>query len=215
MSDLTLRRNILDELEFLPHIDAAAIGVAIEDGVVVLSGHVKTYAQKIAAQRAVKQVKGVRAIADEIEVRLTGMSAIDDGMIASRCLDLIRWSTAVPGDQIMINVQQGWVTLEGDVEWQYEKQAAQNAIQKLDGVVGLNNLLVIKPKASVRDIKKLIDEALTRSADLDPSKIHVSADGDQVRLEGTVGRWLERKTVEQAAWSVPGVRNVENHLRIA
>jgi osmotically-inducible protein OsmY len=214
MSDLTLRRQILDELEFLPHIDAAAIGVSIEDGVVVLSGHVRTYAEKIAAEHAVKSVKGVRAVAEELEVRLSRDLDIDDSMIASRCVDLIRWNTAVPGDQIQIKVQQGWVTLEGEVEWQYQKEAAQHAIQTLAGVVGLNNMLAVKPKVSVENIKTLIEAALARNAELDASKIRVSAVGNLVRLEGFVNRWPERKAVEHAAWSVPGVRNVENHLLI-
>lgn len=214
MSDLILRRQILDELEFVPHIDAAAIGVSIEDGVVVLSGHVRTYAEKIAAEHAVKSVKGVRAVAEELEVRVSTDMAIDDGLIASRCLDLIRWNTAVPADQIQIKVQQGWVTLEGEVEWQYQKEAAQHAIQTLAGVAGLNNMLAVKPKVSVEDLKTLIEAALARNSELDASKIRVSAVGNLVRLEGFVNRWTERKTVEHAAWSVPGVRNVENHLLI-
>ncbi|TDV50293.1 osmotically-inducible protein OsmY [Pseudomonas graminis] len=214
MSDLTLRRSILDELEFLPHIDAAAIGVAIENGVVILTGHVGTYAEKIATERAVKRVKGVRAVAEELKVRATTAVGFGDEVTASRCLDLLRWNTVVPDEQIQVKVQQGWVTLEGNVEWQYQKEAAQNAIQKLDGVVGLNNLLVITPKADAQDIKRLIEEALGRSSDLDLTKIRVSADGNQVKLEGTVHRWLERKAVEHAAWAVPGVKNVENHLLI-
>jgi len=214
MSDLILRRQILDELEFVPHIDAAAIGVSIEDGVVVLSGHVRTYAEKIAAEHAVKSVKGVRAVAEELEVRVSTDLAIDDGLIASRCLDLIRWNTAVPADQIQIKVQQGWVTLEGEVEWQYQKEAAQHAIQTLAGVAGLNNMLAVKPKVSVEDLKTLIEAALVRNSELDASKIRVSAVGNLVKLEGFVNRWTERKTVEHAAWSVPGVRNVENHLLI-
>lgn len=214
MSDLTLRRSILDELEFLPHIDAAAIGVTIENGVVILSGHVGTYAEKIAAERAVKRVKGMHAVAEELKVRVDSTVGFDDDVIASRCLDLIRWNTVVPGEQIQIKVQQGWVTLEGEVGWQYQKEAAQNALQKLDGVVGLNNLLAIKPTVDIQDIKRLIEEALARSSELDPTKIRVSADGNQVKLEGSVHRWFERKAVEHAAWAVPGVKNVENHLLI-
>ncbi|WP_032610854.1 BON domain-containing protein [Pseudomonas syringae] len=214
MSDLTLRRSILDELEFLPHIDAAAIGVSIENGVVILHGHVGTYAEKIAAERAVKRVKGVRAIAEELKVRVNRAQGLDDEVIASRCLELMRWNSVVPDEQIKIKVQQGWVTLEGDVEWQYQKEAAQNAIQKLDGVVGLDNLLVIKPKVDSQDIKRLIEEALSRSSELDPTRIRVCADGNQVKLEGTVHRWRERKAVEHIAWAVPGVKHVENHLLI-
>ncbi len=214
MNDLTLRRTILDELEFLPHIDAAAIGVSIENGVVILNGHVGTYAEKIAAERAVKRVKGVRAVAEELKVRATTAVGFGDEVTASRCLDLLRWNTVVPDEQIQIKVQQAGVTLEGNVEWQHQKEAAQKAIQKLDGVVGLNNLLVIRPKADAQDIKRLIEEALARSSDLNASKIRVVVEGNEVKLEGTVERWLERKEVEQAAWAVPGVTNVENRLLI-
>lgn len=143
MSDLTLRRHILDELEFLPHIDAAAKGLTIENGVVVLTGLVRTYAEKIAAERAVKSVKGVRAVAEELVVRVPSDLDIGDGVIASRCLDLIRWNTALPDDRMQIKVQQGWVTLEGDVDWQYQKEGAQNAIQKLAGVVTSPNFFAI------------------------------------------------------------------------
>ncbi|KPW17911.1 transport-associated protein [Pseudomonas cannabina pv. alisalensis] len=214
MNDLTLRRTILDELEFLPHIDAAAIGVTIENGVVVLSGHVKTFAEKIAAERAVKSVKGVRAVAEELDVRVPSELYIDDSVIASRCLDLIHWNSASPEQAIQIKVQQGWVTLEGDVEWQYQKEAAQKAINTLAGIAGLDNLLIVKPESVALDIKTLIDQALARSSELDASKIRVTAEGNQVTLEGYVHRWRERKAVEHAAWAVPGVKNVDNHLLI-
>ncbi|WP_339465029.1 MULTISPECIES: BON domain-containing protein [unclassified Pseudomonas] len=215
MNDLTLRRTILDELEFLPHIDAAAIGVTLENGVVVLRGHVRTYAEKIAAERAVQSVKGVVAVAEELEVRVSGAHTIDDGVIASRCLDLIRWDTAISKEPIHIKVQHGWVTIEGNVEWQYQKDAVKALIQQLQGIVGIDNCLAIKPKDSIQDIKTLIEEALARSAELDAGKIHVTVHGNQVTLEGTVNRWLERKAVEHTAWAVPGVYRVENHLLIS
>jgi osmotically-inducible protein OsmY len=215
MNDLTLRRSILDELEFVPHIDAAAIGVTIENGVVVLRGHVRTYAEKIAAEHAVQGVKGVAAVAEELEVRVCGAHAIDDGVIASRCLDLIHWDTAVSKESIHIKVQQGWVTIEGHVEWQYQKDAVKALIQQLQGIVGIDNRVVIKPKDSIVDIKTLIEEALARSAELDARKIRVTVHGNQVTLEGTVNRWLERKAVEHTAWAVPGVNRVENHLLIS
>ncbi|POD67856.1 hypothetical protein ALO95_01733 [Pseudomonas syringae pv. antirrhini] len=214
MSDLTLRRTILDELEFLPHIDAAAIGVTIENGVVVLSGHVKTFAEKIAAERAVKSVKGVKAVAVELEVRVPSSLYIDDSVIASRCLDLIGWNTISPDQAIQVKVQHGRVTLEGDVQWQYQKEAAQKAINTLAGVTGFDNRLIVRPENACLDIKTLIEQALARSSELDASKIRVTAEGNQVRLEGYVHRWRERQAVEHAAWAVPGVKNVDNHLLI-
>ncbi|MGR3889985.1 BON domain-containing protein [Pseudomonas sp. 1152_12] len=214
MSDLTLRRRILDELEFLPHIDAGAIGVTLQSGVVVLTGHVRTYAEKIAVEGAVQAIKGVVALAEELEVRVSGPDAVEDSVIASRCLDLVRWNTTVSDEPIHIKVQHGWVTIQGHVEWQYQKEAVQNVIEQLQGVVGIDNLLAIQPKDSTQDIKKLIDAALTRSAGLDVSKIRVTVHGNQVTLEGTVSQWRERKAVEQAAWAVAGVSQVENHLLI-
>lgn len=214
MSDLTLRRRILDELEFLPHIDAGAIGVTLENGVVVLTGHVKTYSEKIAVERAVQAVKGVLALAEELEVRVSGPDAVEDSVIASRCLDLVRWSTTVSDEPIHIKVQHGWVTIQGNVEWQYQKEAVQSAIEQLQGVSRIDNFLVIQPKESIQDIKRLIDAALTRSAGLDTRKIRVTVHGNQVTLEGTVAQWRERKAVEQAAWAVAGVTHVENHLLI-
>lgn len=214
MSDLTLRRRILDELEFLPHIDAGAIGVTLENGVVVLTGHVKTYAEKIAVECAVQAIKGVLALAEELEVRVSGPDTVEDSVIASRCLDLVRWNTAVSDEPIHIKVQHGWVTIQGNVEWKYQKEAVQNVIEQMQGVVGIDNLLVIYPKESNQDVKKLIDAALTRSAGLDASKIRVTVHGNQVTLEGTVSQWSERKAVEQTAWAVAGVSHVENHLLI-
>lgn len=215
MNDLDLRREILDELEFQPHIDAAAIGVAVENGVVCLTGHVRTYAEKIAAERAVKRVKGVHAVAEEIEVRIPGDADVADDVIASRCLDVIHWYVAIPEDQIQVKVQQGWITLEGEVEWQYQKEGAENAVCKLAGVVGINNLLIVRPKVSPEDIKGRIENAMARNAELDTSHIRVTVEGKTVKLEGRVHLWRERKAVEHAAWAVPGVMHVENHILIA
>jgi osmotically-inducible protein OsmY len=215
MSDLTLRRDILDELEFQPHIHAATIGVTVENGVVSLTGHVRTYAEKIAAERAVKSVKGVRAVAEEIEVWIPSDIDVSDEVIASRCVDVIRWDVAIPEDRIQIKVQRGRVTLEGEVDWQYQKEAAQSAVRKLKGVVGIDNLLMLKPKAQTNDIKRLIEGALARSAELDASLIRVSVEGKTVTLEGRVHVWRERKAAEHAAWAVPGVMHVDNQLLIA
>jgi osmotically-inducible protein OsmY len=215
MNDLELRRSILDELEFQPHIDAAAIGVTVNNAMVCLTGHVRTYAEKIAAERAVKSVKGVKAVAEEIQVRVPSDLDIDDEAIASRCMDVIRWSSTLPEERIQIKVQQGWVTLEGEVDWQYQKEAAQSAVRKLAGVVGINNMLVVRPKLDADDIKARIEAALARNAQLDPTKIRISVEGRTVILDGHVRLWLERKAVQDAAWAVPGVSHVENHLLIA
>lgn len=215
MNDLLLRKAILEELEFQPHIDAAAIGVAIENGVVCLTGHVNTYAQKIAAERAVKRVKGVKAIAEEIKVRRASETDLGDESIASRCMDVLRWNSAIPQDCMQIKVQQGWVTLEGRVDWQYQKEAAESAIRKLAGVAGINNMLVVRPKANPDDIKERIEAAIARNAELDACKVRVTVEGKTVKLEGYVDLWMQRKAFENAAWAVPGVCHVENYILIA
>lgn len=215
MSDLELRRAILDELEFQPYIDAAAIGVAIVNGVVSLTGYVKTYAEKEAVERVVKRVKGVQAIAEEIQVRVPGELEVGDEVIASRCLEVMRWNTDTVADRMLIEVQQGWVTLEGEVDWQYQKEAAQDAVRKLSGVVGINNRLIVRPKIGVEDIKARIETALARNSELDANKIRVTVDDKTVRLEGHVRHWRERKACEHTAWAVPGVSHVDNHILIA
>ncbi|ALI05114.1 BON domain-containing protein [Pseudomonas sp. FW306-02-F02-AA] len=215
MNDLSLRQTILDELEFQPDIDAANIGVAVDKGVVTLSGHVRTYAQKIAAEQAVKRIKGVRALAEEIQVRLDPGEGTADDTIATRALKIIAWSSDVPIDTIKVIVQKGWVTLEGKVDWQYQKETVERAVRKLSGVVGVDNRLTLYPRVEVADIQHRIEEALKRNAEVDAKGIHVKVDGDVVKLEGRVHLWRERQIATRAAWSVPGVRAVEDHLLIA
>lgn len=215
MSDLSLRKTILEELEFKPEIDAASIGVAVDNGVVTLSGHVKSYAQKISAERAVKGIKGVRAVAEEIQVRLEKGAGTADDTIATRALNIIHWSADVPDGDIKVIVQNGRITLEGEVDWQYQKEAAERAVRKLSGVVGVDNRLTLVPRVDVVDIQHRIEEALKRNAEVDAKEIHVRVDGDVVRLDGKVHLWRERRIAERAAWSVPGVREVEDHLLLA
>lgn len=215
MSDLSLRKIIMEELEFKPDIDAASIGVAVDNGVVSLSGHVNSYAQKVSAERAVKGIKGVRAVADEIQVRLEKGAGTADDIIATRALNIIKWSADVPDGDIKVIVRNGWITLEGEVDWQYQKEAAERAVHKLSGVIGVENRLSLVPRVDVVDIQHRIEEALKRNAEVGAKEIHVRVDGDVVRLEGRVHLWRERRIAERAAWSVPGVREVEDHLLLA
>lgn len=212
MNDLSLRQDILDELEFQPNIDAVHIGVAVEKGVVTLTGHVTNYAQKIAAERAVKSVKGVRAIAEKIEVRFPSDFVVADDTIASRTLDVISWNTEVPDDRIKVRVQAGWVTLEGEVDWQFQKEATERSVRKLSGVKGVTNLLTLKVQVNAADVQRKIEDALKRNAALEAHGIHVKVTGGTVKLEGKVNLWLERQAAERAAWSVPGVYKVEDKL---
>lgn len=215
MSDLSLRQSIMDELEFQPDIDAANIGVTVDNGVVTLTGHVKSYAQKISAERAVKSIKGVRAVAEEIQVRPMKDAGTADDAIASRALNILSWSSDIPEQDIKVIVQNGWITLEGEVDWQYQKETAEMAVRKLSGVVGVDNRLVLRPQVNVDDIQRRIEEALKRNAEVDAKGIHIKVEGDVVKLEGKVHLWRERQIAERAAWSVPGVRQVDDHLRIA
>ncbi|MDH0747195.1 BON domain-containing protein [Pseudomonas sp. GD03842] len=215
MSDLSLRKNILDELEFRPDINPAHIGVTVENGIVTLSGHVTTYAQKIATERAVKTMKGVRGIAEEIEVRPEGTMRPTDDMIAARAAHIISWTTNLPEGAIKIKVQAGWVDLEGKVDWQFERDSILRAVHKIEGVVGVTNMLTLRPRLSVTDIKHRIEQALERRAEVDAQQIRVQVTGDVVTLEGQVHMLHERDVVERAVWAVPGVRKIEDHLKVA
>lgn len=215
MNDLSLRNAILDELEFLPEIDAANIGVAVDNGVVTLSGHVSSYSQKISAERAVKSLKGVRAVAEEIQVRPEKGAGTADDTIANRALKIIDWSSDVPDGDIKIIVQDGWVTLEGEVDWQYQKETVERAVRKLSGVVGIHNELALRPRVDAVNIQRSIEEALKRNAEVDAEGIHVKVQGDVVKLEGRVHLWRQRQIAERAAWSVPGVKEVIDHILLA
>ena len=213
MDDKTLRQNILDELEFEPRIDAAHIGLAVEDGVVTLSGHVSSYDEKLAAEQAVRRVKGVKAIAQEIEVRYKYQFKTDDDQIARRAADVLAWNL-VPADSVQVTVQKSWVTLSGKVDWQYQKIAAEFAVSKLAGVSEVTNLIELKPHAEPKDVKQKIMAALHRSAQVDANNIQVTVIGGKVRLDGKVKAWYECGIVEHAAWSAPGVTQVEDNLTV-
>jgi len=215
MQDTTLRQNILDELEFEPSIDAANIGVAVDDGIVTLTGHVSTYWEKTTAVNLVSRIKGVKGIADEIEVRPAGVHVTTDDEIAKRAVQSIEWNVSIPKDRVQVKVHQGWVTLTGQVEWQYQKIAAGDAVRGLAGVKGISNNIEVTPRPSVSDIKKRIEDALKRDAELEAQAIRVSVLDGKVTLEGKVKAWSERQTAERAAWSAPGVRAVEDRISIS
>ena len=212
--DLVLRQDVLDELEFEPSIDAADIGVTVKDGVVTLIGHVRSYAEKVAAERAVQRVKGVRAIAEELEVRYPERKKTADDEIAKRALAIISWDTTIPDDVIQVKVQAGWITLSGEVDWHFQKRAVEDAVRKLTGVVGVTNLLVVRPRIQADDVKHRIEEALKRNAAIEAGTIRVGVSGGKVTLAGQVHAWYERGVAERAAWAVPGVTAVEDHLVI-
>ncbi len=214
MNDLLLRQNIVDELNFEPSVDAANIGVAVENGIVTLSGHVGSYAEKIAAEIAVRRIKGVRAMAETIEVRLPNRKHHADDEIAARALDIIEWDALLPSGAIGVKVQNGWVTLSGQVPWHFQRVAAEKAVMKLGGVVGVTNVLSIKPSASSSDVKDRIERALKRNAEVEADHIKVAVSEGEVTLNGDVTGWRERSAAENAAWSIPGVVRVTNNISI-
>lgn len=212
MSDLQLRQDVVDELEYEPSIDAAHVGVAVEKGVVTLTGHVARYAEKQAAIAAVRRIKGVRAIADEIEVRYIDKKTSDDE-IAKRAIDILDWDAMVPSGSIQVVVRDGWVTLTGSVDWYYQKKQAEEDIRKLSGVRGVTNTVEIKPSVQAEDVKQKIEEALKRHTEIEANAIRVNVhERSKVVLEGKVGSWEERHAVENTAWSAPGVTSVENRM---
>ena len=215
MSELQLRQDILDELEFEPSIDAAHIGAGVEKGVVTLTGHVSNYAEKLATVQAVRRVRGICAIADEIEVRFVSDKKTADDEIAKRAVDILAWDTTLPGSSIQITVRNGLVTLAGEVNWYYLRKAAEDNVRKLSGVVGVINNIVIKPWIQAQDVKSKIEDALKRNAEVEAKAIRVTVqDGNRVLLEGKVHNWDERRAVENAAWSAAGVKSVEDRLAI-
>jgi osmotically-inducible protein OsmY len=214
IKDEALRQHVIDELEFEPTINAANIGVAVSGNVVTLTGHVASYAEKIAAERAVKRVKGVHGIAEEIEIRFPDDKKVRDDEIAARAWNIISWDTTIPSDEIQVKVQHGWLTLTGKTDWYYQKVEAENAVRKLSGVCGVTNHIEVTPQVSVTDVKNCIETALKRNAEVELSGISLQVIDHKVVIEGHVNSWHERQVAETAVWSVPGVNAVEDRLII-
>lgn len=216
MSELRLRDDILDELSYEPIVDAAHIGVAVDRDVVTLTGHVGSYAQKLAAISAVRRVKGVHGIADEIEVRYTSDTKASDDEIASRAFNVLSWDSVVPSNAIQVTVRDGLVTLTGKVNWYYQKSSAERDIRGLSGVRSVVNNIEIEPHAKPDNVKKKIEAALKRRAEIEARDIRVTVrDDHEVLLEGKVRNCDEKFAVENAAWSASGVKNVKDRLTIA
>ncbi|MDJ1506438.1 BON domain-containing protein [Xanthocytophaga agilis] len=212
-SDFSLQQDVINELRWEPTLHSTEIGVAVKDGVVTLSGYVQNYSMKVAAENTAKRVKGVRAVAQEITVKSIGSQTTDED-IAHAILNSFKWHSEIPEDKIKIRVQKGWVTLEGQVDWHYQRNAAESAIQFLVGVKGVSNLISVKPAVVVSDVKTKIIAALQRNATLEGQQIDVEAIGTKIILKGKVHSWIERKEAEHAAWAAPGVTNVEDDLVI-
>ncbi len=209
-----LQQDVMDELNWEPSLDAANIGVSVDGGIVTLSGYVPSFAEKFAAERAAARVKGVRAVAEEIDVRLPGSNLRTDADIAKVVLDTLRWHTYLPEEKIKVKVEDGWVTLTGEVPWHYQRTSAVNAIRHLTGVKGVYNLLTVKPNVVIGEIKTKIRKALERVAAEDAGHITVDVKGTEVTLGGHVRTSMEQQEAADAAWAAPGVTSVKNETKI-
>lgn len=215
-TDTQLQKDVQAELTWTPSIRDAEIGVAVKDGVVTLTGYVQNHAQKLAAELAAKRVGGVRALADDLKVKLPSSLERSDTDIAHAAVRALDWDTEVPDKAVTVTVNDGWLTLQGNVEWQFQKAAAERAVRYLNGVRGVINSIMIMPKGvSPAQVSERIKEALKRSAEYDAEHVKVSAVDGKVTLTGTVRSWTERSDAELAAWSAPGVREVVDRIMIS
>jgi len=211
-TDSQLKQDVTNELKWEPSVTETDIGVSVKHGIVTLNGHVPTYGEKYGAEKAAKRVLGVKAIADEIDVKLASSTKPLDEDVAAACVAALRNHAAVPDHDIKVVVNSGWVTLEGTVEWQYQKVAAESALRYLVGVRGFTDRIKLAPHASAVDVKGKIEAAFKRSAEVDAKRIRVEAHDSKVILRGEVRSWTERYEAQAAAWSAPGVTAVENDL---
>lgn len=213
--DATLQQDVMDEIEWRTMLRPAEIGVSVKDGVVTLSGFVDSYSKKRSAELAAEKVAGVKAIVEEIEVKLPGSSIRDDEDIAKAAYHAINWNTVIPDEMVKIVVNDGWVKLEGEVNWSYQKAAAEHAVEDLTGVYGVVNNIKVQQRVTVQDINRRIQSALARHASLDAKNIHVDVEGGKVILKGKVRSYVEKKDAEDAVWIAPGVTAIDDQLQVS
>ncbi|WP_416758153.1 BON domain-containing protein [Roseateles sp. So40a] len=214
-SDAEIQSEVLSELKWEPRVQATEIGVAVKDGVVTLAGFVDSYTKRWAAEEAARRVRGVKAVANDIEVRLSAGGERTDPKIAAAAVRALQWDAVLVPEKIDVTVSKGWLTLRGTVDWQYKKHEAERVLRNLAGVKGVSNLIEVKPKAEPAEIKKQVEQALVRSAQTDAGRINVEVDGSKVTLKGTVRAWVERQEAERAAWRAPGVMTVDNRIVVS
>ncbi len=213
--DVNIQRNVLEELQWDTHVQPNEIGVVVKDGIVTLTGWVDSYLKKPAAEEAAHRVLGVKAVANDIEVRLPGFAERTDADLAAAVLGALRWDAAIPAGKVAVTVSQGWVTLKGEVDHYFQKRDAEPAIERLSGVRGVSNLLTVKPQPVPQDLKSQIQKALVRNAQTDASRITVEVQGSEVILRGTVSSYAEKKAAEETACSASGVTDVHNRMIVS
>ena len=214
-SDHQIELDVKDELQWDPNLGATYIAVSVKKGVVTLAGFVKNYADKYEAERAAKRVAGLLGVANDIEVRLPSIDERPDPEIARDAVAAIKSQLPISSENIKVIVKEGWVTLEGRVEWQYQRNTAETAVRRIKGVKGVSNLIQLKPRAQPSEIKRKIQDAFKRSAEVDANRITIEANGGEVVLKGTVRSWIEREEAERAAWAAPGVTKVEDRIVVS
>ena len=214
-TDEAIQTDVLEELKWDTRVRPNEIGVAVKDGIVTLTGWVDSYLKKMAAEEAAHRVPGVKAVVNEIEVRLPGSAERTDHDLAKAVLNALRWDAAIPTGKVDVTVSQGWVTLKGEVEYAFQKRDAERAVQHLAGVKGVTNLIVVKPQVFPSDLKQQIERALIRNAETDARRITVEVEGSKIILRGTVRSYAEKQAAEDTAWSAPGVTEVENRIVIS
>ncbi|MFA6117932.1 MAG: BON domain-containing protein [Sphingomonas sp.] len=213
--DSKIQHDVMTELAWEPSIDEAEIGVTVHDGVVTLSGFVTSFPEKAAAEHAATRVAGVKAIVEELKVRFSTATQSSDVEIAKRIASIFEWDPSIPDSRINVKVEHGWVTLSGKVAWHFQSDAARKAAGRVQGVLGVSNLIEVAQPASAADVRQKITAAFERQADLDAAAISVRTDGGTVTLSGQVKAWSERRIAERAAWAAPGVTKVDDQLRVA
>jgi len=214
-TDSDIERDVKDELQWDPDLDATDIAVSVKNGVVTLTGFVRSYTDKYEAEAAAKRVAGVVGVANDIEVRMPSVDERPDPEIARDAVAAIKSQLPISSEHIRVIVKNGWVTLEGHVEWQYQRNTAETTVRRIKGVKGVTNVIQLRPRAEPSDIKRKIQDAFKRSAEVDANRIQVEANGGEVILKGTVRSWIEREEAERVAWSAPGVTNVVDRIVVS
>jgi osmotically-inducible protein OsmY len=213
-TDSQIMKDVSDELHWDPSLQNDDIAVSVRDGVVTLAGWTKSYLDKWRAERVASRIKGVKAVVNDLDVHLPSSSTRTDPEIARAVVDALRWNPSVPADRVKVKVEKGWVTLEGDVDWYFEREAAERAVRYITGVKGVTNLVSVHAQPTAADVKEKIKEALSRGASFDADRITVEVEGHKAILKGTVRSYAERRDAERAALNAPGITEVDNRITV-